>query len=65
MILFLKTAKKALQEYEKQGGNEKMKEVAIKDSKQAVKMFKEIVTYDIPQSFKKLIRSLDPRNYRK
>ena len=43
-------AKKSLEDYQKAGGNEKMKEVAKKDSEHAYKVVKELVTYDIPQS---------------
>ena len=57
--------KKELNEYRKQGGNEKMKEVTLKDLDHGKKVVKEFVTYDFPQAFKKMLRSLNPKNFRK
>lgn len=51
-------------EYQKQGGHEKLKQVAKDDIKEGTKIVKEMVTYDLPQLFKKMLRDLNPQRRR-
>lgn len=56
--------KKSAIEFQKEGGHQKLKEVAKNDYNEATKVFKEMISYDIPQSMKKIFRNLDPRKRR-
>lgn len=48
-------------EFNKAGGSEKLKEVAKQDVKESTKLIKELITYDIPQTLKKVLRDLQRR----
>jgi hypothetical protein len=50
-------------EFKKAGGLEKFKEIAKKDLEEGRKVTKEMVTYDLPQTIKKIIRDLTPRKH--
>ncbi|CAF0920225.1 unnamed protein product [Brachionus calyciflorus] len=49
-------------EYKRAGGTEKLKQVTKDDFKKGTQIFKEMVTYDIPETIKKIIRDLSPKN---
>ena len=47
-----------MREFQKQGGMEKMKKVTKDDTKEGLKIVKEIFFYDIPQTLKKNLRDI-------
>jgi hypothetical protein len=63
IFLFFFLVKKEMIEFKKAGGVEKLKEVAKKDIETGTKVTKEMVTYDLPQTIKKIIKDLTPRKY--
>jgi hypothetical protein len=48
-------------EYQRSGGNEKLKQVAKEDLKEGSKILKEMVSYDIPETIKKIWRDIAGR----
>ena len=57
-IFYFYLAKKQLTEFERSGGLNKMQQVAKSDINEAAKITKEMLTYDIPQMLKQLVRNM-------
>lgn len=49
-------------EFEREGGHKKLKQVTKDDLKKGFEIAKEMITYDIPETIKKIIRDLNPKN---